>query len=66
MPEVEVLELGECEERGGYEDVDAEEVEAGVIEEEGVLEGEAAFFVGVHYAGVLDDVDLMEISKCSS
>jgi hypothetical protein len=50
--------LGEGEEGGRYEDVDAEEVEARVVEEEGVLEGEEPVFVRVKGAGVFDDVDI--------
>lgn len=41
-PEVEVLELGEGEERGCYEDVYSQHVQPRMVEEEGVLEGELA------------------------
>ena len=56
---VEVLQLRECEEGGCNEDVDAQYFdEALVVEVEGVLEGELAVAVGVHDAGVFDDVDV--------
>jgi len=57
--EVEVLELGEAEEDGGLDDVDAEEFELGVVEVKGVLEAELAAGVGLLHAGVFDDVDLV-------
>lgn len=57
--EVEVLELGEGEEGGGLDDVDAERAEDGVVEVEGVLQGELAARVGLLDARVLDDEDLV-------
>jgi hypothetical protein len=58
MPDIKILQLRERQERRCDDDVHAEEMEARVVEEEGVLEGEECVFVGVHDAGVFDDVDV--------
>jgi hypothetical protein len=58
-PKVEVLQLRKREERGSYDDIYPEHLEACVVEEEGVLERELAELICVHDAGVLDNVDVL-------
>ena len=57
-PEKEILELGEGEECWCREDVYAEHMQACMVEEEWVLEGEEREGVGVHGPRVFNNVDV--------
>jgi hypothetical protein len=57
-PEEEVLQLRKREEGRCRNDVDFEHVQAGMVEEEGILEREEAVFIRFHGASVLEDINI--------
>ena len=64
--DIKVLELSESEERGGGNDINAQDgFEAVVVEIERVLESEKVISVRVHCACVLHDIDVTWRPACS-